>query len=222
MDKKIIQKKRMMGYFLEAANKIIEEEGLEEITIRKVADLAGYNYATVYNYFENLDHLIFFACMKYLKGYILDLPNHIKNADNALDKYLLIWECFSKHSYTHPKIYYKMFFDKFSGSYNDAVKQYYFIFPEEIAEQAQDMLPTMLNDNKFHRDMEALKACAKEGFLKKESLEEINDMCMLIYEGMLLRMIHQADRYTVEKAVETTLRYIKQILKSFMEKQVGD
>ena len=50
-DKKTIQKRRMMGYFIEAASQIIEEEGMEGVTIRKVADIAGYNSATMYNYF---------------------------------------------------------------------------------------------------------------------------------------------------------------------------
>ncbi len=48
-----------MTYFIDATNEIIENEGIESVTIRKVANLAGYNSATIYNYFENLDHLIF-------------------------------------------------------------------------------------------------------------------------------------------------------------------
>ncbi len=31
------------------------KEGMEAITLRKVADLAGYNGATLYNYFKDLD-----------------------------------------------------------------------------------------------------------------------------------------------------------------------
>lgn len=49
----------MMGYFIDAANQIIENEGIESVTIRKVADIAGYNSATLYNYFNDLNHLLF-------------------------------------------------------------------------------------------------------------------------------------------------------------------
>ena len=47
--KKDLQKKRIMIYFIDATNLIIEKEGLDAVTLRKVADLAGYNSATIYN-----------------------------------------------------------------------------------------------------------------------------------------------------------------------------
>ena len=53
MDKKEIQRQRMMKYFIEAGKQIILEEGVKNVTVRKVADLAGYSYATLYNYFED-------------------------------------------------------------------------------------------------------------------------------------------------------------------------
>lgn len=50
----------MWQYFIEATAAIIEEEGYDHITIRKIADKAGYNSATIYNYFSELSHLTFF------------------------------------------------------------------------------------------------------------------------------------------------------------------
>ena len=70
LDKKYIQKVRMVKYFVDATIEIIEKEGYEAVTIRKVADIAGYNSATLYNYFDNLEHLLFFASMRYLQDYI--------------------------------------------------------------------------------------------------------------------------------------------------------
>lgn len=45
MSNKAIQRKRMIRYFVEATQSIIDQEGIEGITIRKVAKLAGYNSA---------------------------------------------------------------------------------------------------------------------------------------------------------------------------------
>lgn len=59
MKNKEIQMGRMWKYFVDATAEIIEEEGLENVTIRKVADKAGYNSATIYNYFSEVSHLIF-------------------------------------------------------------------------------------------------------------------------------------------------------------------
>ncbi|WIF94043.1 TetR/AcrR family transcriptional regulator [Caminicella sporogenes] len=219
MNKKEIQRKRMMGYFIEAANQIIENEGIDFVTIRKVADIAGYNSATLYNYFKDLEHLLFFSSMKYLKDYALNLPNYINGAKNALDKFLRIWKCFCYNSFKKPKIYYKIFFDKYSNTLNDAVKEYYSIFPEELGNQPQELLTMLLEKNIYMRDMALLEACAEEGFFKKEDLPIINEMILLIYQGMLLRVLNNQINCTIDEAVEKTLKYIKQTLKSFEVKK---
>ena len=53
-----IKKKRVMMYFIEATQELILDEGLEKLSIKKIAEKAGYNSATIYNYFENLEVLI--------------------------------------------------------------------------------------------------------------------------------------------------------------------
>lgn len=215
MDKKTIQKRRMMGYFIDAANQIIESEGIEAVTIRKVADIAGYNSATLYNYFNDLNHLLFFASMKYLKDYSFSLQNYVKKSTNALDKFFSIWECFCYYSFKKPKIYYIIFFDKYSHSINDVIKEYYSIFPEELGEHSIDVLPMLMEKNIYVRDMAVLKACVNEGFFEKEHLEQINEMILLIYEGMLLRILNNQVNYTTKYAVDKTINYIKQAIESF-------
>lgn len=215
IDKKEIQKKRMMGYFIEATNKIIADEGVEGVTIRKVADLAGYNSATLYNYFDNLDHLIFFASMKFLKDYASDLPKYIKEANNPLDRYLKIWECFCIHSFNHPKIYYTIFFAKYSDSINDAVKDYYSIFPEELGDENEDMLPMLLERSIFARDLAALEECSKVGILKWEDLKAINEMIILLYQGMLMRVLTKEGALSLEEVLEKTLKYIRKIIEAY-------
>lgn len=47
IDKKLIQRRRIMKYYIEATYKIMEEEGIDMVTIRKISDIAGYNSATL-------------------------------------------------------------------------------------------------------------------------------------------------------------------------------
>ena len=75
-----------MSYFIDATDEIIEEEGIRGVTLRKVADKAKYNSATLYNYFENLDHLIFYAAMKHVKDYALALNTYLIDARSDMDK----------------------------------------------------------------------------------------------------------------------------------------
>jgi AcrR family transcriptional regulator len=63
VDKKDIQAQRMKGYFIQAAKDILKSEGLRGISVRNVADKAGYSYATLYNYFRDIKDLVF-ICVK--------------------------------------------------------------------------------------------------------------------------------------------------------------
>jgi AcrR family transcriptional regulator len=59
MDKKEIQEQRMKGYFIQATKEILKGEGLRAVSVRNIADKAGYSYATLYNYFKDVKDLIF-------------------------------------------------------------------------------------------------------------------------------------------------------------------
>ncbi len=60
MRKKMDDKQREVNKnnLLNCAKSIVENEGFEAISIRKVAKLAGYTEGSVYNYFDNKDDLI--------------------------------------------------------------------------------------------------------------------------------------------------------------------
>ena len=58
MDKKSILEQRMKGYFIQAAMEILRGEGIKDLSVRNVAEKAGYSYATLYNYFKDLNELL--------------------------------------------------------------------------------------------------------------------------------------------------------------------
>ena len=57
-NKQNIKKKRVKSFFLEAARDIIISEGVANVTVRKIADITGYSYATIYHYFSDLNELL--------------------------------------------------------------------------------------------------------------------------------------------------------------------
>jgi AcrR family transcriptional regulator len=63
MDKKQIQSERIRGYFIQAAKELLKGEGLRSVSTRSVAEKAGYSYATLYNYFKDINDLVF-ECVK--------------------------------------------------------------------------------------------------------------------------------------------------------------
>lgn len=211
-----------MKYFIEAAYQLIEEEGLELLTIRKVADVAGYNSATLYNYFENLDSLVAYASLKHLKAYSADLPKYTNDAQNSLDRYFKIWECFCHHSFSNPKQYHKIFFEKFSNSFEESVREYYSIFPKELTtKEKKDLNPMLLKHNINDRNIITLLSCANDGFFDESDLHQISDICILIYQGMLDRIISGVWDKDPDESVRLTISHMKAALRSFIRKSEG-
>lgn len=215
VDKKTLQKRRMMGYFIDAAKQIIDERGIEALSAREVADIAGYNSATLYNYFDDLEHLTFYASLSYLKDYIYDLKCHMKSAKNPIERYLKVWECFCRHSYSMPKIYYEIFFGRHSTKLNNSIKDYYSIFPEELEDMEEDIKPMLLGQDIYERNLTLLRPCINAGYIKVEDIDKLNEMVILIYQGLLTRLVKGQTNYSAEEAKEKTLFYLKQVFISF-------
>ncbi|MDR1061462.1 MAG: TetR/AcrR family transcriptional regulator, partial [Clostridiales bacterium] len=76
-DRALRRQQRTVLYFIDAARDIIKKEGTKAATIRSVADLAGYTSATLYNYFDNLNHIIALATMNYLDAYAGETPKAV-------------------------------------------------------------------------------------------------------------------------------------------------
>lgn len=52
------KRNRTKMYFLEAAKDMIASQGVESVSVRNIADAAGYSYPTLYNYFHDLNELL--------------------------------------------------------------------------------------------------------------------------------------------------------------------
>lgn len=200
----------MMSYFINAAADIIEKEGIDKVTIRKVADIAGYNSATIYNYFEDLSHLNFFASMSMVKKYTDALPQYIEKAKTPLERYFLIWECFCKFSFESPKIYYAVFSADL-GTHPVNMEKYYDYSPTDLlAFLADDDLKLMLiESDQSKRTFISLKQCIKEGYIQETHAERIAESHYLIWQGMLTMFVNNRTTYTVEEATEITVNHIR-------------
>lgn len=209
MTKSAIEKKEMMISFVNATKKLIEEEGIENVTARRVAQLTGYNVATAYKYFNNLNHIIFFASMKYYNDYIHNLPIYIKETNSSLVNYLEIWRCFSIHAFNNPKIFKSLFLDQNPHSVQDTMKQYYELYPDEFRELPQVLLPMLSKDCIVDRDIAILKVCVDDGYILKEDLEMLSRSIVIFFEGLLMKVTNNIDGYNKDHALEIILTYIK-------------
>jgi len=64
---KQIQEQRIRGYFIQATKDILKGEGLKGVSVRNIAQQAGYSYSTIYNYFKDVNDLVFLCISDFQK-----------------------------------------------------------------------------------------------------------------------------------------------------------
>ncbi|NKN86621.1 TetR/AcrR family transcriptional regulator [Clostridioides difficile] len=185
MTNKELQKKRILMYFIEAAQNIMENEGIENITLRKVADMAGYNSSTLYKYFKNLDHLISFASIKYFKDYNLNISRCIENVNDEYKIYIIMWKLFCKHSFDNAQAFYQVFFNLSSDELSYITKQYYDMFPEDLGIHDSDISLMITGESIKERNKILLNNLVDTGYIPAKDLDIINDIIISFYQNLL-------------------------------------
>lgn len=206
MAKRDLQKRRIMKYFIEAAHKLLMEEGIEKITARKVADLAGYNSATLYNYFSNLDHLICYASMTYLKAYYAELDDFVSGTKVPREIFLKTWELFSRHSFENPKIFKLIFFSPHRNELKQMIETFFDIFPENFGEHRVDLIPMLREGDLKKRNMAILSKKLGDD-IPEDQIETINELIINLYRASLDAVI-SGEFENVDDAVRHTMRLI--------------
>lgn len=212
MRNKTIQLTRMWKYFIEATVEIIKEDGIEQVTIRKVADKAGYNSATIYNYFGEVSHLIFFASLKLLQDYVEEVSNYIKSGQTPLEKYLLSWECFCKHSFKQPSIFHAAFIMNLGDHPEKLIENYYEMYPAELINVPDELKPILFERRITMRGKSLLQQAAQHQQIGENQVESLNEMTILVWQGMLTNILNNRLDYDLATAEKKTLDYIHQLV----------
>lgn len=167
MNKKEIQEERMKGYFIDAAKKIVREKGVAELTVKKVAARAGYAPGTLYNYFNDLNELLFFSILEFFqecKEYIL---KETEGSTDPKEKVIASARAYSCYFIENPNVYQLAFLENIKVP-RDKFEQDGFV-PEIVKISA-----------------EFLKKSAEEGFINRKDIEVILGLIANSIHGNLL------------------------------------
>ncbi len=216
IEKTDVKKKRVIKLFIAAASDIINEEGIDGITIRKVAERTGYNSATIYSYFDNLRQLVFLAAAASLSDYVAAMPDYIRKGKNALEQFFLMWECFCFYSFKRPKEYYAIFSDDIGAEPEALIAHYYQLFPEELADAPSELQPMLKETDLKQRNLIAIGKCTGAGFFMQSNEEAVEEAIRLIYQGMLTLLVNHRVAYGPDEAVGKTMRSIRKIVESYV------
>lgn len=151
------QRNERLRSFVIAARELIEQNDFSNISIRKIAEKAGFHNSTLYSYFKDAEYLLSLASVNRFNQYSHSLAElSLKNLSEQ-ERFYEIWHFFCLNAFKFPEIYNNFFFGKHSGNLTAIFKEYYTIFPDEDTVQSRNLYEIYLSRNISTRCLETLK-----------------------------------------------------------------
>lgn len=194
MGNKEIQRQRMMTYFIDAAKEILKEEGLKGITARKIGEKAGYSYATIYNYFGDLNSLLMFCVFDFLEDcydYMISFKN---DEEDCREQMITYASAYFRYFAENPDMFQLIFLENLGK------------LPEELVKKGiQPSVALLLSEN--------ITECAKQGYIPEENIKIIQDLIGYSLHGKILFFLKRRNTETVEDMILSVKKEIEFLIK---------
>ncbi len=173
--------------FVEAAIRLLSEEKPENISIRKIADEAGFHNSTIYLYFPDADWLLALASVHYFKDYMNDLAALSLRDSSPYDSFFDIWKAFCERAFANPVIYSNFFFGKHKNDLQKLFEEYFELEPEEKKSYSPDINKMFFSSTLYDRSLSILSPLADVPGTRvlQENLEMINFLILESFRGFL-------------------------------------
>jgi len=192
-----IKKQRMKNYFLEAAKAAVINDGADQLTVRKVADAAGYSYATIYNYFKDLNALLWETRQLMIKDLIeaikLKMSEPVVNKDGIKK----VFKLYMGYFFDHPEVFRFFYFYPLS---KPEVESY-----EAMADQSDDPDFSSMWSETFG-------AFVQNGVLKPEEVEVVAKLMIYSVQGILTLRFSSAGDMTEDQAFQDLEKFVDHLL----------
>lgn len=176
--------------YIEAAYELLERDGLEGVSIRKVADEVGCSSTALYRHFPDIDKLVAVASIRFLRDYIEDAAVLSKVDLNPLELNLQLWECLAYYSFRNADIYENLFFSNGSSElYANAAHEYFEEYPEDISGLKDFMYEMFTNATISERDSILLNRAVETGMLSQKGADYLIKIDTLLYRGVLASVL---------------------------------
>jgi len=213
--KKDIQRCRKMSYFIDAADQIISEKGIESLNIREVSDIAGFNSATLYGYFSNLDHLVYYTYIKHISGFVQLFKTSFeidKNPSNSLE---IALKEYCKFTYENPNVIYTFMFSPYSDNFKGILDDYAKIYDKKFKVPTDENGKPLFRNSIFDIIITKLEAFERDLNLDYKKIDEINSFIKTYFQGQLIRIMTYESDITIEEYVNRMISFINQMIWSY-------
>lgn len=202
----------MRKYLIETTEQLIQTEGFEAVTLRKIGDETGYNTATIYNYFKDLNELLLYSSVKFLESYNRELADALHHEMNAVERYICVFQIFCKHTFSRPEVYYNMFYGKHGKNLGEILRNYYLLFPDELGSYDEAVDSMLHCGDIFERERHITDPIWKEGFAAEEDTHRLAEIAVYSHEFLLRELCEHKEGVTVEKQIARYKRCLLYLL----------
>ncbi len=185
---KRIEMRRM---YIDCAERVIRQEGIEALSIRRLAKELGLNSATMYSYFKDLDHLLTFVSLKFRKDYHKDLHRSITSDMDLKMQYIKLYEVYCMYSFYYPSMFLRMYFGPYSDNLHEIFDEYYEIYPEEMLDQALVVRELISNAGTYSGDRAVVKLLAEKGYIKPENIDLLAETAVRVHASYMYDIIRK-------------------------------
>ncbi len=169
--------------YVQKAHELIQREGVEAVSIRRIAKEMGCSSASLYRYFDDLSELLYYAELRTLNSYIKRLNQAEKGWKGAWDVYVGVWDCYSREAFSHPEAFELLFFKYTNEKLQSSIREYYEMFPGDLEETSRIFQEMLRCADFLGRDYEMCKRCVQEGVLRGEDAGQLNRMACNLFKG---------------------------------------
>lgn len=188
MQAKEKQKAENYRRFINATRELMDEAGIHNVSIRKIAQRAGFHNSTIYLYFSDLDQLIMLASIKYFQEYSHSLELQSQKKLSSTENFITIWELFIDASLKEPCVFYRFFFGKRSNNLHEVMNMYYELFPEERDDFSDDIKSMYYGKDIFERSLKLLRTIVDEdNLVTADNLNMLNEITVTYCEYKLMK-----------------------------------
>ncbi|WP_331836412.1 TetR/AcrR family transcriptional regulator [Erysipelothrix piscisicarius] len=167
---------------------------------------------------QYLDQLIAFAMIHTITDYLSDLETIINLDLNALDKYLLMWRCYSDWSFKDPEIYTYVFDSEKSDEILSHMDAYNATFPMHKTKPAKHISDLVLGQGMKRRNQLSIDPCVEAGYFRADDVSTIVNFAYIMHQGIIRRILKGS--YTFDKNhVEEFLDYFVSFLRGYDQTQ---
>ena len=187
--RKELKRRRIMSLFILSTEQLLREDGMRNLTIRKIADVTGYSSAALYSYFTDINELILYASFKYRKEYLQQVAKEITPDMTSLEQYRRIYEIFNSYAFRNPDIFVNLYFGKHSENLKEVASEYYHLFPEEFVAPTELIRNLLLQGRLIDCDKVTTPKLAEDGYIRPENVDVVAELMVRMQETFIYDMM---------------------------------